>query len=275
MIFKRLLVFFLVAAIFFLMLTLGANLVEHFLIRKSDRKIQLPLTGKEALLAGRNSPHSEETVTPGSHKDYYENGLLREIFYIKDGRLDGIHRVFDPDGMLLLEEVYEGGKLQGWKKSYRAGGSLRKEFYYEHGQKEGAGRAYYADKKLAMTESYRKGVLHGLRTSYYPQGNRRSQTLFEKGRSVSRKKYYPNGLLWFHETFDQNTDEKTARFYYETGELLAQATYRGDRPVMLKRYSREGELTLETDQPKEISELEDFFGIIFDKTASAQLNPSR
>ncbi len=275
MIFRHILFFLLVAGMVFIMLTVGSHFVENHFMRKTDRTIQLPGQDSETAPSSQPEITAPHLLASGIHKNYYENGLLREIFAVQDGKLDGIHNIFTNDGSPLREETFKDGKLHGVRRSYRKGGILRKEFYYKDGRKEGEGRAYYADKKIAAAESYRNGVLHGLRTSYYSKGNRRSQTLFEKGSSVSRKKYYPNGLLWIHESFDHGQDEKTARFYYETGEILAQVTYRGGRPVMLKRYSREGELTLETDQPKEISELEDFFGIIFDKTASAQLNPSR
>lgn len=75
-------------------------------------------------------------------KELYENGKVRMEGAIKDGKRDGIWKVYFDDGKLWSEGTFTNGKRNGEAKNYFPNGKLRYEGFFTDDKKSGHWKFY-------------------------------------------------------------------------------------------------------------------------------------
>ncbi|HSC53907.1 MAG TPA: hypothetical protein VLC98_09815 [Phnomibacter sp.] len=71
----------------------------------------------------------------GFYANYYENGVLQQSGYYKEGLKDGLWMKYAEQGNLNASGYYDEGRLHGPKKEYNSSGALQKLSEYKHGKK--------------------------------------------------------------------------------------------------------------------------------------------
>ncbi len=102
----------------------------------------------------------DEEKGPNGGKRY----LLRAIMTYENDQRHGPHRLYEGPfrgEVLVEEETYSAGQLEGDSRAYYSGGSLRE------------------------LRSYRDGQLDGERAGYYPDGTERWRVVYDQGRRVA------------------------------------------------------------------------------------------
>ena len=66
--------------------------------------------------------------------DVWGDGELRKEGHIKDGKLDGVVKVFSQNGQLRYEGNWKDGKMNGFSKQYHSNGQLKEEVNFKDGE---------------------------------------------------------------------------------------------------------------------------------------------
>ena len=106
---------------------------------------------------------SQETykagVIEGLSKVFYPEGGLSELHFYKDGIRDGIWEQYYLDGKLKLRGGYKAGEKQGLFKTYYNSGKLMMEGQYAMGHQDGTWTYYTENGSVLKKEFYEKGNL--------------------------------------------------------------------------------------------------------------------
>ncbi|MFZ4520678.1 MAG: toxin-antitoxin system YwqK family antitoxin [Bacteroidales bacterium] len=95
----------------------------------------------------------------GLSKIYYPEGGLSELYYFKNGVKDGLWEQYYLDGKLKLRGAYKSGEKQGSFKTYYNSGHVMMDGQYNHGHQDGTW-LYYDDKGgVSKKEIYEMGKL--------------------------------------------------------------------------------------------------------------------
>ena len=83
---------------------------------------------------------------------YYPNGNIRQTINHRNGRRQGISRIFDENGAVITVEEYHNGVLIGLERINRVN---------EQGEKVGVWKTFYPNGTVMEEEFYKNGVLDG------------------------------------------------------------------------------------------------------------------
>ena len=110
---------------------------------------------------GERLPYAPNEQTPytGWEKWMYDNGQIRKLAQIKDGKRHGLWTTWNENGQKKLEGNYKDGQLDGLFTSW-----------YENGQKK-------------VERNYKDGKMDGLYTNWYENG----QKIFANGPTRTAK----------------------------------------------------------------------------------------
>ncbi|WP_420459391.1 toxin-antitoxin system YwqK family antitoxin [Neolewinella sp.] len=143
---------------------------------------------------GRALEEHTETDDLGYRTDYTADP--------ETGQREGVARRFDPDGNLVAEENYTGGKLDGLRT------------------------AYYPDGKPEIVENYRAGQFEGEYITYDSLGNMRLRGQYVGGSMGNIwTRYWPDGGVREKVAFADNRENGPFREWYENGQPSAAGTY--------------------------------------------------
>ncbi|MCB9360509.1 MAG: hypothetical protein H6587_07985 [Flavobacteriales bacterium] len=84
-------------------------------------------------------------------KELYENGKTRMEGAIKEGKRDGVWKVYFDDGKLWSEGSFTNGKRNGVAKNYYPNGKLRYEGFFTNDKKSGHWK-FYNEKGILIEE---------------------------------------------------------------------------------------------------------------------------
>jgi len=96
----------------------------EFASKDDFRKLNVKLFNNVAMIAFNGIAYTK-----------YENGLLKNICYYRDGWLDGECKQHYENGGLKLVEIYVRGLKDGWHEEYYTNGELKQKTLYKDGKK--------------------------------------------------------------------------------------------------------------------------------------------
>ena len=203
-----------------------------------------------------------ETITIKNNQ-----GKTIEIIRLKDGKRHGVHKVYSPQGILLLEENFLDNYPHGDYKRYEYNGKLaeKKQYvflpdsgnYYLHGD-----HLVYSNGLLSEKSHYHLGKLHGKFQEYYFSGLLKTKAKYEYGLLVGEKSQYNadgklqytlhysikevngnkvsvkngiyqsfnnNGTLASHILYKEDKKDGKCLEYHATGILRKSAVYKEDK----------------------------------------------
>lgn len=139
---------------------------------------------------------------------------------------EGNWKLWDINGTLLSDEVYQDSLLNGNCKYYSPNGNLLKDENYLRGIKEGPFVEYFDNGKIMKKGTYANGKMHGEYQSWYANGSPECKGAYANG--------HPDGN-WYCNDFDgspkvsiqykkgkevkRRYENGTFKEYYENGEI--------------------------------------------------------
>lgn len=123
----------------------------------------------------------------GEWKYYHKGGKqLMSVEFYKDGLLQGVRKVFYPDGTLAEETTYVAGKKQGPYKKYALNGIVLEEAHYQNDQLHGEAIYRNADGKIASKGPFVEGLKKGY-WEFYKDGKLQSREKFPQVKKFKNK----------------------------------------------------------------------------------------
>ena len=103
-------------------------------------------------------------------QSYFPNGNLEYEAEFEKGKLDGLSRVWDEDGVLISESDYSNGQPHGIWKRYHPIGSIMYEVHYEYGKKNGHEKWFYEYGQVKSEQEFIHGKPKTGITRWKPDG---------------------------------------------------------------------------------------------------------
>lgn len=159
--------------------------------------------------------------------------------------------VFYPEGMVKIEQFYQGMLLHGPSTFFSRKGSILAQSWFIHGQQQGKMLTYYANGKIHSIQRYCDGKKHGSQEFFYEDGTLKMRLLYQEGRLHSDsepacKVYYPNGQLAREQLFVNGLHEGIERLWSLTGQLEIEVEYDHGKPInKARQWHSNGQLACE------------------------------
>jgi antitoxin component YwqK of YwqJK toxin-antitoxin module len=93
---------------------------------------------------------------------FYRNGNLQREANYKDGKRNGLYRVWHYNGKLEKEMNYKDGRIEGLYREWYLNGKLFEESNYKDGELDGLSRNWYENGHLKEEGNYKDGEIDGL-----------------------------------------------------------------------------------------------------------------
>ena len=104
-----------------------------------DLKTDKPLDGEHRIIDGYHSAYIladfKEGLYNGKYEEHEYNKLICEGAY-KEGRKNGVFKMYSDEGRLKEEKSYKDGKLDGAHKTYYTTGKVERERNYRMGKQD-------------------------------------------------------------------------------------------------------------------------------------------
>ncbi|MCM1323860.1 MAG: toxin-antitoxin system YwqK family antitoxin [Acetobacter sp.] len=120
----------------------------------------------------------------------YMDNILRRMYPLENGILEGTARTYHSNGNIESEKTYNKGILEGEVKKYYRNGSLESVIPYSKGKKEGIAKNYAEDGSMTSQMIYTNNELNGEMRIYTPNGTTLYSLENEDNKLVSGSYYY-------------------------------------------------------------------------------------
>lgn len=201
-----------------------------------------PFTGKAISYGDGNKIVSEinyvEGKREGISKKYYADGVLEEEGIYKQKKKEGTFKYYYPTGKLKSVEDFVNGDREGIVKNYYSSGCLEGEWQYKKDQKDGPAILYYANGQLKVQMDYKEGRESSYDKVYNGAGVLIMEIIKSKDNHFIAKYYQENGLPSKEESYkrisekeaeSKNLRDGVFKWYYDSGQLKEETTYRDDK----------------------------------------------
>ena len=172
----------------------------------------------------------------GGKKNGVSIGIDVAGFYFKkdnytNDTLDGPSILFSHSNgaKVQMEVTYKMGKVNGLKKVYYPEGSLQEEGNFINNLRDGVSKWYTQDRHLSIEYTYKKGDLNGIQKTFHTNGNIASEgnmiNNLEEGEYVE---YFQNGKLKLIGKYVYGKKEGVWNEYNEDGKVIKAEKYKNN-----------------------------------------------
>jgi uncharacterized protein len=119
--------------------------------------------------------------------NYYSNGSIKEIGYVKNNKWIGKHKEYYDNGIIREEKNYLDGKLEGYALLYFKNGKIKESKFYKSDKLNKEFLYYYNNGQLWIKSNYQNGKLNGDRFIYYKDGSLEKKETYKDGINIFNK----------------------------------------------------------------------------------------
>ena len=88
-----------------------------------------------------------------------QEGKIKELIYFKEGKEDGLARIWNLNGQLMGEGNYKDGKQDGLSRSWHSNGQLQSEWNLKDGKADGLSKVWNENGHLEQELNYLDGIV--------------------------------------------------------------------------------------------------------------------
>jgi antitoxin component YwqK of YwqJK toxin-antitoxin module len=197
-----------------------------------EKGVQEPFTGVVRESGKNGKLQTEKNYKNGRldgiTKIYYENGEINKEENYLDNKLDGVIKSYYEDGKLFREEIYKNNILNGIVKTYYKTNILQDERNYKNNKLDGKSKLYNINGKLKVEEIYVNGKLDGISRTYDDSGKILIESIYKDGVLADKKipknqSELKNGILY--EKVNNIPYTGIVLSYFPDGKLSKEETY--------------------------------------------------
>lgn len=178
--------------------------------------------------------------TIDEYKDGKKNGCSIGIdvagFYFRrdsytNDTLDGVSIAYtNTNGPKVHSEIgYKMGKLNGLKKVFYPEGLLQEEGYFINNLRTGKSKWYTADGNLSMEYNYKNGNMEGAQKTFHPNGNIASEVNSVNNQEEGEyTEYFVNGKVKLEGKYIHGKKEGPWKEYTEDGKVIKTEIYKNN-----------------------------------------------
>lgn len=133
----------------------------------------------------------------------------------KNGKINGIQKIYNADNYLEQETSYKDNKIEGLSKGYDNEGRVRSVTPYKNGKINGVEKLYYKNKVLKKETPYKNGKINGFVRGYYENGK-------------------PNFILFY----TNGRKDRGGKWYDSKGKILAEFIYKNNKATVGRCYQK-------------------------------------
>lgn len=152
----------------------------------------------------------------------YENNVLISDIEYKNGKEDGVVKLYRVDGKLYLDGIYKDGKPDGVIKEYNEDGSVLASNEFNDGVLDGRSVIYGENNKIVKEWYYKAGKEVGVGKVFYDNGGIQLEVDFDKG---VLKYFYENGKENSVAHFNDKGYNGMWNIYSQEGNLQAELKF--------------------------------------------------
>lgn len=86
---------------------------------------------------------TKDSIKNGFHKDYYPNGMIKELSFYKGGKKDSVDILYDSIGKMEFKYFNKNGQLDGSYFKFYDNGNVEYVLNFFEGKKNGPGSGYF------------------------------------------------------------------------------------------------------------------------------------
>lgn len=146
----------------------------------------------------------------------FRNGTVKERYFVKDGKENGVHQYYYSNGQLAEESTYRMGVRDGNYVSYHSNGAKEDEFKVVNGSISGLRTRYYPNGQISSKYNYVNGKYDGEYVTYYYDGKVEKKGTYKNGNEVGKfEKFYSNGTLASSMQLDESGKQNGINMQYD------------------------------------------------------------
>ncbi len=126
-----------------------------------------------------------ESAVPEIYNENNTNVIDGIVYDINEKPINGIYKIYYPDGTVKMEITGKNGKPEGEGKFYDEKGRLTFTGTFKDGLPDGVMTNYFSNGTIRNEITYVKGVQNGLQHIYNEDGEQIIEMNFENGKAVS------------------------------------------------------------------------------------------
>ena len=193
--------------------TLDGIIAEAIDYKKLQRR------GKELLYAP-----NEQTPYSGWIKMMHDNGQVRWLIQIKDGRRDGLStRWYNSNGQKIEEATYKDGQKDGLATEWYKDGQKKLEVNWKDGKRDGRFTGWYEDGQKQGEGNFKDGEEDGLMTRWYEDGQKQGEVNWKDGKRDGRfTGWYEDGQKQGEGNFKDGEEDGLLTEWHPNGQKKSQ-----------------------------------------------------
>ena len=150
----------------------------------------------------------------GRFIDYYYSGRIQGEGIMKNGKLEGIRKMYFQNGKISVERNYTNSISDGLEKEYYEDGTLKQKGVFINGKEDGIWETYFPNGQVKQRTNLKNGIVDGESTIYYSTGKILSTELGKNGKIIPDKRLEKiTQLMKKSNESNQNGDRKSAIKY--------------------------------------------------------------
>ncbi len=195
----------------------------------------------------KQGSYDEQGNKTGKWVSYYDTENLREISNYVDGKINGVIKLYFPNGYLKSELTIKNDSINGLVKFYRKTGGIFKIFNYVKQEKQGEYKEFFDIGSLSFEANMKDDKIDGKAVDYFSSGEKYEVAYYKDGLQEGADTiFYRNGNIARIKHFKAGKLEGDNLAYYDNKQLRFQGKYKNDNPYgKTVSYNRDGTLSEE------------------------------
>lgn len=249
------------------------NYGDNRILFRELNEEKTPLQGENRIIDGRRSEYILATFKDGMyHGNYkhFKNNILHEESNYNEGRIDGVQKKYNFQGLITSSAEFSDGKLNGVYTTYYQNGKIEteqefkmgiehgfcyrydketgkrtSETYYNNGKNDGTWIQHISGNRVDYIEysQFKDGILIGefsrktedgiyILKGFYKNGKKDGEWIIQDADGTPREMV----------TYNEGTKNGPFKYYYSNGSLREEGKYKNDQIVSSVRYHTNGEV---------------------------------
>lgn len=129
------------------------------------------------------------TPYTGEFIDYYYSGRKQGTGILKNGKLEGLRKMYFQNGKVSIERHYASGIPNGTGKEFYENGVLKQKGTFINGKEDGTWEIYFPNGKIKQRSVLKDGIMEGQTTIYYSTGKVLAVELAQNGKLIPDKNW--------------------------------------------------------------------------------------
>ena len=201
---------------------------------------KLQKRGKE----GEELCYSPNAQTPysGWAKSIYENGQVKQLRQLKDGKLEGLQTFWYEHGQKEVEENLKDGKVDGLVTVWNEHGQKKTEINFKDGIEDGLWTERYDNGQKKEEANFKDGKLDGLVTRWYQNGQKKEEENWKDNKKNGLEiEWGRNGQKEEEENWKDGKKDGLSTGWYDNGQKEVEVNFKDDKPVSATIWKPNGE----------------------------------